>query len=555
MCGIWAVFGYDTTDLQKFLIANSKLSHRGPDTWRIENNCYLKNVCLGFHRLVINGLCGMQPMRLKSYPHLWLVCNGEIYNYVKLGKENSFQYETECDVEVILHMYAKGGIDFCCSQLDGVFAFSLLDTEKKKVYIARDTFGVRPIFKLNNINGFLGVSSEAKGLIDFSNVMDGNAKMDPISPGIIEEYDVLDFGKVKFKNKIKFHKIGDKPIYNPFVPWEDLQVSSTKENIKKLLKAAVKKRLMAERRIGCLLSGGLDSSLVSALLLQLAKEENISYPIQTFSIGMTDSPDVLAARKVAKHIGSEHHEVIFTPEEATEAIEKVIYHLESYDITTVRASIGMYLVSKYIAEHTDTTVLFSGEGADELAQGYIYFRDAPSSAAGDEESHRLLNDLFYFDVLRADRTTAAHGLELRVPFLDHQFTSFYLGLPADMRQPQKGIEKHLIREAFSDTDLLPEEILWRHKEAFSDGVASKEKSLFIYIQEFVENLVNDSTFKNAASIYPHNTPKTKEAFYYRQVFERTFPNQSHWIPYYWLPRWTTITDPSARYLTHYAAEA
>ena len=212
--------------------------------------------------------------------------------------------------------------------------------------------------------------------------------------------------------------------------------------------------------------------------------------MQTFSIGMEGSTDVEAARIMAKHLDTEHHEIKFTPQEGIEALHKVIYALESYDITTIRASVGMYLVSKYVKEKTDTTVIFSGEGSDELCQGYIYFHKAPTPQEGNDESRRLLEDLYFYDVLRSDRTTAAHGLEVRVPFLDKYFTSYYLSLPPEERQPQNGVEKHLLRSAFSGTGLLPDKILWRPKEAFSDGVSSKEKSWFSLLQDHVENKVS-----------------------------------------------------------------
>lgn len=205
---------------------------------------------------------------------------------------------------------------------------------------------------------------------------------------------------------------------------------------------------------------------------------------------MEGSTDVEAARIMAKHLDTEHHEIKFTPQEGIEALHKVIYALESYDITTIRASVGMYLVSKYVKEKTDTTVIFSGEGSDELCQGYIYFHKAPTPQEGNDESRRLLEDLYFYDVLRSDRTTAAHGLEVRVPFLDKYFTSYYLSLPPEERQPQNGVEKHLLRSAFSGTGLLPDKILWRPKEAFSDGVSSKEKSWFSLLQDHVENKVS-----------------------------------------------------------------
>lgn len=319
---------------------------------------------------------------------------------------------------------------------------------------------------------------------------------------------------------------------------------------------AVRKRLMADRRIGCLLSGGLDSSLIAALLVKEAKKANLPYKIQSFACGMGDSPDIRAAREVAKFIGTEHHEIIFTEEDVASVLDDVIYYLETPDITTIRASIGMYLISKYVVENTETTVLFSGEGADELAQGYIYFRDAPTAAAGHEESLRLLREIYLFDGLRADRTMAAQSLELRVPFLDLQFTSYYLSLAPELRQPKDGIEKHLLRSAFDKEKLLPSHILWRHKEAFSDGVASHKKSLFVTLQEIIEKRIPTKFDPmEAEKLYPHCTPKTKEAFYYRQVFEKDYPELAkNFIPFFWMPRWVEgVSDPSARFIKHYAA--
>jgi len=326
---------------------------------------------------------------------------------------------------------------------------------------------------------------------------------------------------------------------------------------KKLLTIAVKKRLMADRRIGCLLSGGLDSSLVAALLVKEAEEINLPYKIQSFAIGMEGSPDMEKARQVAKYIGTEHHEVVFTEEDVAKVLDDVIYTLETPDITTIRASIGMYLLSKYILDNTDTTVVFSGEGADEVAQGYIYFRDAPTAKDAHEDSVRLLREIYLFDGLRADRTMASQSLELRVPFLDLQFSHYYLSIEPHLRQPKDGVEKFLLRSAFDKTDLLPDEILWRHKEAFSDGVASKKKSLFVILQEITEKRIPWSFDKaSTAKKYPHCTPTTKEALYYREVFEKSYPNLAeNFLPYYWMPRFVEgITDPSARFIKHYAAD-
>ncbi|XP_046331350.1 asparagine synthetase [glutamine-hydrolyzing]-like [Haliotis rufescens] len=550
MCGIWAVFGSDE-DVSVQCNAVHKITHRGPDAFRIENINHFQNCCLGFHRLaIVDDVRGMQPMRLYTHPHIWLIYNGEIYNYKSVAKQHDFHLSTDCDGEPMIHLYDKYGIDFP-SHLDGVFAFCLLDTANRKVLIGRDTFGVRPSFKLITDNGFLAVCSEAKGLFGLSHSLtDEAANIVPVAPGTVEQFDLDNNGRATSRKMKQFHSIGDMPLYKTPVDTDSLG-DDVKKNIRVLFETAVQKRLMADRRIGCLLSGGLDSSLVAALLVKNAKEQKLPYPIQTFSIGMEGSTDIMAARKVAKHLDTEHHEIIFTPEEAIDVLEDLIRHLETYDITTIRASIGMFLVSKYINEKTDTVVILSGEGSDELAQGYIYFHKAPSAEAGDEESRRLLKDLYMYDVLRGDRTTAAWGLEIRVPFLDHQFTSYYLSLPNEDRVPQKGIEKYLLRSAFDGMNLLPKDILWRPKEAFSDGVSSVKRSLFEVIQDFCDEQINDDQLEQSASLYTFNTPRTKEALYYRRVFEKHYPTKSDWIPYMWMPRWMNATDPSARTLKHY----
>lgn len=552
MCGIWAIFGSDG-DISFQCNAAHKITHRGPDAFRIENINHFPSSCLAFHRLaIVDDLYGMQPMRTFQHPYIYLIYNGEIYNFKELQKKYDFKYDTRCDGEAIIHLYAMGGIEFAAKQLDGVFAFCLMDTANRKVYLGRDTFGVRPAFRVRTEDGFLALCSEAKGLTTLSyngSVMAGMSVVEPFAPGHIETYRLDTEGRAFLEGEaIRYHRIGEEPAYTTF---EVKLGKDIKQNVRDLLTMGVKKRLMADRRIGCLLSGGLDSSLTTALLVKLSKELGITYPIQTFSTGMEGSTDLMAAKKVAEYLGTEHHEVVFTPEEGIEAVENVIYHLESYDITTVRASVGMYLVSKYIKEKTDSTVILSGEGSDEICEGYIYFHKAPTAEAASEESLRLCNDLYRYDVLRSDRTTAAWGLEVRVPFLDHRFSSYYLNLPGKAKQPQHGIEKHLLRSAFSDQGLLPEEILWRPKEAFSDGVSSVKKSWHEVLQTHIDEQINDIEAEEAASKFTFNPPKSKEALYYRKIFEKYYPGQGHLIPYYWMPKWTETADPSARTLKHY----
>ncbi|XP_044727773.1 asparagine synthetase [glutamine-hydrolyzing] [Chrysoperla carnea] len=558
MCGIWALFGLDTNLPQQCSSSFTKIKHRGPDAWRIEYDDRLKHGCFGFHRLaIVDSLHGMQPMKIHQYPHQLLLCNGELYNYKELRAQFGFEFETKCDVEIILHLYNHGGIENVVKNLDGVFCFILVDLQKQKVFIGRDPYGVRPGFRLYSEGaGVLGICSEAKGLISITKEMNGNKwVLEPFPPSTFEEYDLNDEGSAKLSRREKYYNIGDRPAFVPFIPYESLSSTDVHHNIRALLTQSCKKRLMAERRIGCLLSGGLDSSLIAALTLKLAKEANLPYTIQTFAIGMGDSPDIIAARQVAKHIGSDHHEIIFTEDDVKQILDDVIYSLETPDITTIRASVGMYIIARYILKNTNTRVLLSGEGADELGQGYIYFRDAPSPDAGHEESLRLLKDIYMYDGLRADRTTSAHSLELRVPFLDLQFTSYYLSLSKEMRQPQKGIEKHLLRSAFDYDNLLPHNILWRHKEAFSDGVASVKKSLFQIIQEIIDSRISEFCENTIAKQYTHCTPKTKEQLYYRQKFEEFYPDQiTSFCPYFWMPKWINVTDPSARFISHYAAD-
>uniref|UniRef100_A0A0B6Z4D5 Asparagine synthetase [glutamine-hydrolyzing] n=2 Tax=Arion vulgaris TaxID=1028688 RepID=A0A0B6Z4D5_9EUPU len=549
MCGIWAVFGSDD-NVSVQCNAVHKIGHRGPDAFRIENINHLQNCCLGFHRLsIVDDIRGMQPMRLYTHPNIWLVYNGEIYNHKLLDKEFDLSLSTEVDGEPIIHLYNLYGAEAMAKQLDGVFAFCILDVVNRKVILGRDTYGVRPLFRFQTEDGFLGVCSEAKGLYGLSHTLsDDNVHIEPFPPGHIEVYELDLQGKAFLKERTCFNRPGQFPLYTTRISSFSEDV---KTNVAQLLEAAVEKRLMADVRIGCLLSGGLDSSLVAAIFVKLAKARGIAYPLQTFSIGMEGSPDLRAARKVADYLGTEHHEVMMTPEEGIDAIDSVIYHLESYDITTVRASVGMFLLSKYIKEKTNTTVILSGEGADEVAQGYIYFHHAPSPSEGDEESRRLLDNLHYFDVLRSDRATAAWGLEVRVPFLDHQFSSYYLSLDSELRQPHDGVEKNLLRSAFAESNLLPNEILWRPKEAFSDGISSMSRSWYEIIQDYCQEQVNDNELKEASRLYPHNTPKTKESFYYRQRFEKHYAGKGKWIPYFWMPAWSTSDDPSARTLKQY----
>ena len=319
--------------------------------------------------------------------------------------------------------------------------------------------------------------------------------------------------------------------------------------IKNSLMAAVKKRfLTTDRPIACLLSGGLDSSLITALVHKLTIAEDKTKRLETYSIGLNGSEDLKYARKVADFLGTNHTEIICTEEEFLEAIPDVIYNIESYDTTTVRASVGNFLVAKYISEHSEAKVIFNGDGSDEVCGGYLYFHLAPDAIAFDQECQRLLKDIHLFDVLRSDRSISSNGLEARTPFLDKSFVHAYLSIPPNLRFVKGRCEKFLLRKAFESMNMLPTEVLWRTKEAFSDGVSSQKKSWYEIIQSKMNTQPSVYLSGNALIFNP---PKTKEQEYYRYLFERHYKTYSNVIPYFWMPKFTNATDSSARTLNIY----
>ena len=513
------------------------IAYRGPDCFRLESIPGFGNICLAFHRLaIVDSVFGMQPMRLYSLPHLYVIYNGEIYNHKALGKQYDFNYETKCDGEVILHLYNKFGGEKTAQMMDGVFAFVVVDTAKKEIHLGRDTFGVRPMFMLKIGDQCLAICSEVKGLSKLQkDLKDSKSVIEPFLPAHHARLSFNDKGLATIKKMAPYTSLTK-------IPEFDFSVKLTtdiKENIRTLFTEAVRKRLMSERRVGCLLSGGLDSSLVAAVLVKLARESGISYPIQTFSVGMSGSVDLVAARMVADYLGTEHHEVIFTAEDGLAVLPKIVEHTELYDTNTIRSSVANYLLCKYIREKTDTVVIFSGEGSDELAQGYVYFHRAPSPEEADLESKRIMKGLYLYAVLRSDRCAAAHGLEIRVPFLDVAFTSYYLSLSASLRQPCDNIEKYLLRSAFDGQGLIPDEILWRPKIQFGDGVSSKKtgESWKDMVQKHAEGVTTDAQLETAAEKYPINTPKTKEEYYVREIFESKYPGQARLTPTMWVPKW------------------
>ena len=555
MCGIWAyikLLKYKNVDNSKLFQDFWNLKPRGPD------NSYLENygdVWIGFHRLAIldTSFKSNQPFVFQEKERTVIfICNGEIYNFRELIEKYDLPINTDSDCMTIPELYLKytrneGDVkdffDLFQNNIKGEFAFVMFEFDRlknlKKIFASRDQIGIRPLYTNTTITDELIFSSEVKG----TNSYDGEISEFP--PGCITLYNFDDFGKQVDKTIYTFKNVY---IQDNFTSSEEYHLQSVKNAVIN----SVKRRLDSDRPLAFLLSGGVDSSLVASISAKL-----LGYPIRTFCCGMNEGTDLIYARKVAEHIRSNHTEVLFTPQDGLDAIRDVIWKTETWDTTTVRASVGQYIVSKYIGTKTDAKVVLVGEGPDEVCSSYLFNWYAPSGKALHQTALEYVENIHYFDSRRGDRCLSGWGLEGRVPLLDPEFIEAYWNIPAEMRMPQyKGIEKWWLRKAFDGTDLLPNEVLYRTKEAFSDGVSSKEKSWFQIIQEYVESFVSDKDLENAANIYPHCTPQTKEAFYYRRVFCEFFgENRQTIIPHYWQPKWnadgeevTEYVDPSARTL-------
>jgi len=519
MCGILAIIGKGK-DAQLVQEISKRMSHRGPD----ESDLYQTEMghFLAHERLSIIDLhTGKQP--IQGTNKAWMVHNGEIYNHQKLrdGVLKNHHMRTSSDSEVIVHLYEEFGYDFC-HLLDGMFAFVVIHGDD--FMAARDPLGIKPLYYGLDDRGRMYFASEMKVIADQCK----NVATFP--PG---HYYTAQTGFVKY--------------YKP--SWELVTtptVSVDYELLRSSLISSVKKRLMSDVPIGVLLSGGLDSSLTSSIAARLMKQNN--QKLHSFSIGLDmEAPDTIAARKVADFIGTEHHEIHFTIDQGIQILNQLIWHLETYDVTSVRASTPMYFLSKAIAEKGIKVVL-SGEGADEVFGGYLYFRNAPSVQDFHQETIERVQKLFTADLLRADKSTMAHGIEARVPFLDKAFLEVAMQIHPEEKMPKtfQGIEKYVLRKAFDTPHepFLPEEILWRQKEQFSDGVGYHWIDQLI---AFASSQVTDLQMENAHELFPYNTPTTKEAYYYRQIFYQHFPQPSAaQTVRKWIPKWQNNTDPSGR---------
>jgi asparagine synthase (glutamine-hydrolysing) len=501
MCGILALFG-EEVDVPSYL-----LSHRGPDDYRSRT---LGKCRMDFYRLAINDLtdAGMQPFRKDDE---MLICNGEIYNYRDFLRGDEV---SKSDCEVLLPLIKSFGIEKAVNNINGDFA--LVWTNGKRVIAARDPVGVRPLFYTRYDENSIAFASEVKALLFL------NSEIHIFPPGHIYDSYVNDF--------VCYH--------NGYWPVNKYIKTRYHKKIRDALESSVYERIEnTERDIGFLLSGGLDSSLIASIATRKLGK------IKTFSIGLEGSPDLKAARKVADYLGSEHTEVKFTTQEGVAHINNVIHSLESYDTTTVRASTPMWLLCKYIKQHTQCRYIFSGEGADEILGGYLYFHNAPNVDEFACENMRRLRLIHQFDGLRADRCAGAHGLDLIVPFLDKNFVDVCMSVNQTIKIDK--IEKRILREAFEG--YLPTDVLWRQKDGMSDAVGTNWVD---EIKKYAESEVDDKLFRETrAKTRTYNTPLTKEEAMYRNIFWTMYgKDNDHLITEIWRPKWTSITDPSARLL-------
>jgi asparagine synthase (glutamine-hydrolysing) len=548
MCGIFSLL--NNSFLNDKLVSQSfnKGKNRGPEFSVLKK---INILCeFGFHRLAINGLNDIsnQPITIND---VTLICNGEIYNYKELYQFINVEKTTDSDCEIIIHLYLLYGIEYTLQLLDGVFSFILCDAritenfDDTKLFVCRDPYGVRPLYHLKPVIDKINIhcfASEVKMLIDLHTQIKDTHEIVHFQPGtyslFLLPFRVSPVWETTISNKV-YHTLG----FTSCITSIHLSEKEIMFTIKKLLTASVKKRVLnTDRPIACLLSGGLDSSLITALV------NSFSPNVETYSIGLEGSEDLKYAKIVATYLGTKHTEVVLTEQDFIEAIPKVIQTIESYDTTTVRASIGNYLLAKYISTHSEAKVIFNGDGSDEVCGGYIYMDYAPNELEFDRETKRLLMDIHKFDVLRSDKSISSNGLEPRTPFLDRTFVQFYQSIHPSIRHHKKSkqCEKYLLRKAFNDSQLLPEEVLWRKKEAFSDGVSKHTRSLFVIIQEYLNKL--DTI---PSSIYTFNEPDTQEKKYYRHLYESFYPNTEELVPYFWMPKWVNATDASARTLENY----
>lgn len=501
----------------------SKVKYRGPDNSVVHD--FGESGWMGFHRLKIIDVSdrGNQPL---TYGNIHMIANGEVYNYKHLRKEyeDGYHFHSDSDCEVIIPMFMELGMAETARNLDAEFVCVIYDAESDKYYAARDPVGIRPMFYGYTPNGDIMFASEMKALHELC------TEVMPFPPGHV--YDSEKF--IRYYDIAHVDQVVDDEMEDIF------------KNINQLLTQAVEKRLQADVPVGFLCSGGLDSSLVCAIAAKM-----LDKPIRTFAVGIDiDAIDTKYARIVADYLGSEHTEILFPKQDVFDTLSTLIYNLETWDITTIRASMGMYILCKYISEHTDIKVLLTGEISDEIF-GYKYTDFAPSPEAFQKEAEKRIREIYMYDVLRADRCISSNGLEARVPFGDLDFVKYVMAVAPMKKMNFTGIGKYLLRKSF-EGDYLPHEILYREKAAFSDAVGH---SVTDSLKAYAEELYSDEDLLVAQIKYRHAPPLSKESLMYRDLFEQHFPGRARVIKDFWMPNkeWDNcnVNDPSARVLPNY----
>ena len=538
MCGIFAVYGNPKSksfenQRDRFLNCSSQLRHRGPDSNGIYINETTKCVICHERLAIVDVTKGRQPIHgnivdnHSSVADLVVSVNGEIYNHADIKRciiKGKYNFGTESDSEVLIPLYREFG-DFFLNMLDGVFAFFLYDASSHNFLVARDPLGVNPLYYAINHLGEYCFASELKAI----RVWDSRCEIKVFPPG---HYMNMNLELIRYYNptwSVSKLKLQD-----------ELNEAELLLQIRTCLSESVRKRMMCDVPFGTLLSGGLDSSLITSIAQRMSQ-----HPIHTFSIGLEGSPDLEYARSVSEFLNTNHSEFHFTVQEGLDVVREVVFHLESYDVTTIRASVPMYLLAQKIKATTDVKMILSGEGADEILGGYLYFHQAPSDRDFQLECIERVKNLHKFDCLRANKSTMSAGLEVRVPFLDTEFLELAVPIPKGFKL--RKIEKYCLRKAFDreDAPYLPSSVLWRQKEQFSDGVG------YSWIDELHANtdtMYSDCVFKEKSSKYMVNPPETKEALYFREIFEDLFPRCSKTVSY-WHPNteWDGVkSDPSGR---------
>lgn len=555
MCGIFGYLSYLYQDISEEYLKEyfDYGKKRGPEFSSFSK--IYKNLYFGFHRLAINGLdeVSNQPFIQDG---ICLICNGEIYNHEELFDRFNLKRQTNSDCEIIIALYKLMGVN-CFNLLDGVFSCLLFDYKTQELVVARDPHGVRPLYVAEYADKTVGFASDLKPLL-----FKVPTRVNQFPNGHFMVLDIHPLIEVAPFFSARLHKYFNFDVTQPYSIVSDYKgIEHYMCKCVKLLKNSVRKRVQnCERSVACLLSGGLDSSIISAFVARFYKEKTGNL-VETYSIGLEGGEDLKFSNLVANHIMSLHTNVIKTNEGFLESIPIVISDVESYDTTTVRASVGNWNIGKYIKSHSSAKVIFNGDGADELMGGYLYFHHCPNNEEFHSECVNLLQNIKHFDVLRSDKSISSHGLEPRTPFLDKEFTQFYLSIPIEYRNHNidSKCEKWFIRKAIElfEPDLLPKEVLWRTKEAFSDGVSSNEKSWYEIIQEYSETITNESLPSSSSSTHTtvdktNINPKTKEQKYYYDIFKKEFGSEcANIIPYYWLPKYIDTEESSARALNIY----